>query len=184
MNNKNSFYLINSVESYKQYADSLLSLLALSESDDEILGFDKNFLGNVSEKYKKYLEKEVATGSVSILVSGDSCRVILCCILKHNFQQTTRHICELQKGFIHPKFRRTGLLEKALAKIASVCMEDSIDLITLDVRENSPAHKIWSKCGFETYGVLKDYARSNGNSFSGHFMAISTETLFNNFHNK
>jgi hypothetical protein len=38
------------------------------------------------------------------------------------------------------------------------------------VRAGTPAHKAWERFGFETWGVMPDYARAQGAVHAGHFM--------------
>ena len=38
------------------------------------------------------------------------------------------------------------------------------------MRAGTPAHKIWERMGFETWGVLPDYARAQGQVHVGHYM--------------
>lgn len=52
-----------------------------------------------------------------------------------------------------------------------------IELLTLDVREGSRAHRLWSTLGFASFGVLNDYARVNGVSHRGHYMVQRVDDL-------
>ena len=49
--------------------------------------------------------------------------------------------------------------------------------LVLDVREGTRAHALWERFGFQTYGVLDDYARVNGQRFRGHFMSQTVASL-------
>lgn len=58
-----------------------------------------------------------------------------------------------------------------------LCQAKGIELLTLDVREGTRAHRLWQRFGFQTYGVLDDYARVNGVKHRGHYMAQSVQSL-------
>ncbi|MFT5296278.1 MAG: ribosomal protein S18 acetylase RimI-like enzyme [Colwellia sp.] len=178
------FKLICDGNAFESIKDSWVKLLSITLKDDSILGFDEEFFSN-SDLVNQYTEKikaEINVGALILLVAEYQDELIVCCNLKLNHQQTTQHICDLQKGLIHPKYRRKGLLEKSLAHIASFCIERKIELLTLDVRANSIGHKVWVKSGFQTYGELDDYCRFNGMSYSGCFMKQKTQHLLDKFY--
>lgn len=181
MSDSLSYVLINSVELFSDYQQPLIELLKLSQADDAILGFDAGFDEQKASRYLSSLERDIASQVLQILVGVKNGTVVVCCFFKKSHQQTTRHICDLQKGMIHPHYRSQGLLEQTLAAIAQSCMAQGVELLTLDVRGGSKAHRIWNKCGFETYGILNDYSRYQGQSFDGHFMKQRTVDLWNRF---
>ena len=49
--------------------------------------------------------------------------------------------------------------------------------MTLDVRENTRAHKLWGRMGFVSFGVLEDYARVGETSHRGHYMTQRVSDL-------
>lgn len=176
-----SYVLIHRVDLFSEYQQQLIELLKLSSADDAILGFDTTFDDQKTIQYLVSLEKEIASQSLQILVGQHQETLVVCCFFKRSHQQTTRHLCDLQKGMIHPHFRSQGLLEQTLAAIACECMAQGVELLTLDVRGGTKAHRIWEKCGFETYGILNDYSRFQGKSFDGYFMKQRTQDLWNRF---
>ena len=177
------FRFICNSDSFDEIKNSWIKLLSITLGDDSILGFDGTFFSNeiLVNQYVEQIRFDIEKGNLVLLVSIYNDELIVCCTLKLSNQQTTRHICDLQKGLIHPEFRSKGLLEKALAHIAMFCTDENISLLTLDVRMNSIGHKVWVKSGFETYGELTDYCRFNGRSYSGCYMKQSTKTLFEKF---
>jgi ribosomal protein S18 acetylase RimI-like enzyme len=181
MDHKVNFLLIETVEELDDNFSSLIILLESSKQDDGILGFNEKLRVEDVEDYKQSLVNQVASNSMKILIARDSKKVILCCMLKGSNQHTTSHIYDLQKGLIHPDYRSKGLLQKAFANIANVAKANNVELLTLDVREGTPAHKLWEKVGFTTFGILNDYSRYQGESYKGHFMNISVNTLSENF---
>ena len=174
------FFLVDCCDIYRAHRANLMALLAMSAQDEAILGFDDRFTGSNVSKYADSLAYEIAMGTLQLVLGRTSDQLVFCYMLKRSHQQTTQHICDLQKGFIHPEYRGK-ILKRSLAYIAQVCIENGVELITLDVRENTRAHKMWEMCGFETYGVLPDYSRYQGISYEGHFMKQSAYDLLQRF---
>lgn len=176
-----NYILINNIEKFDIYKVKVVDLLILSQSDDAILGFDNTFNNQDSKLYLDSLGKDIIAQKLQILIGLTDELVVICCFLKKSHQQTTKHICDLQKGMIHPSLRGFGFLQKTLAIISHECLVQGIDLITLDVRGGSKAHLMWQRCGFETYGVLNDYSRYENKSFDGYFMKQKTLDLWDRF---
>ncbi|MEO3876064.1 hypothetical protein ABGB18_45480 [Nonomuraea sp. B12E4] len=76
---------------------------------------------------------------------------------------------------IEPAHRGKFLLdgwERALAKVRDMGCE----LIAIDVRDDGP-HELWRRLGFQSYGLLPDYARVAGRSISGHYMCARLDEI-------
>ncbi|AJQ92335.1 GNAT family N-acetyltransferase [Gynuella sunshinyii] len=177
-----TFIILEKPEQLDLVYRSLIHLFELSSGDNAILGFENSFTEQDLQAYRRSLNDQLASGSIRILTAQTSKHdVILSCILKQNNQTTTRHVADLQKGFIHPDYRGTGVFNEAMYHIANYAIQRQIDLFTLDVREDSPAHRLWSKIGFITFGILPDYCRYRGRSYRGHYMHMQAKDLWNKF---
>lgn len=178
-----TFYLLDNKNQFENHFDSLLELMEMSAGDDGILGFEKALDFQGSQNFKHDLCDQVAAGICKIIIAKDKQNnVVLSCLLKGSHQDTSKHIYDLQKGFIHPELRGSGLLPKAMCFIARVAMKNNVDVLTLDVRGNTKAHRLWQRVGFKTFGIMNDYARYNGKKYSGHYMSITTKELQERFH--
>lgn len=104
-------------------------------------------------------------------------RLVGTAILTPNKLPNCKHIAEISKGAIHSDLRASGILPGALLHIAERAKLEGYDILTLDVRAGTEPHSIWSRLGFREYGVLHDYARVNGESFSGAYMYQYTDEL-------
>lgn len=177
------FKFISNGDDFDSIKKSWAKLLSVTLKDDSILGFEESFFANENlvDQYTEQIKSEINRSELVLLIATYQSEIIVCCTLKLNKQQTTSHICDLQKGLIHPEYRSKGLLEKSLAHIASYCIKQNIELLTLDVRTNSVGYKVWIKSGFYTYGELDDYCRFNGKSYSGCFMKQPTKALLEKF---
>lgn len=57
-----------------------------------------------------------------------------------------------------PQFRRCGIGKRLMNELCSYCKNNSITLLTLEVREsNLPAIGLYESLGFENVGVRKNY---------------------------
>lgn len=177
-----TFQLIERPEQLERVFSSLVYLLELSSSDEAILGLAEPLSDAQADGWRRDLCAQLDEGVLKILVAVDALGdVCLCCMLKGSRQDTTRHIYDLQKGFIRPDLRGSGLLPQAMLQIAKVAEANKVDVLTLDVRGGSPAHHLWKAIGFKTYGILNDYSRYAGKSYAGYYMSITTEALLEQF---
>jgi ribosomal protein S18 acetylase RimI-like enzyme len=179
------FYVIEHPDQLQPLFASLSRLLELSATDDAILGIAKPLSAEQSQRWQSDLNAQLAEGVMKVLLAvDDQGEVCLCCMLKGSRQDTTRHIYDLQKGFIRPDLRGSGLLSQAMLHIANIARANGVDVLTLDVRGGSPAHRLWKAIGFRTYGILSDYSRYAGKSYAGYYMSITTEALLEQFGHK
>lgn len=156
--------------------DDLWNLLRSTAQDEAILGIGNEADNNTKSLYLKNL-KHILKGHGYLLVGSIEGQIILSCLLLQQSLQTMNHLAELQKGVIAKPYRGKGYLEGALQRIVIKSKEIGVSRLTLDVREGTVAHRLWSHWGFESFGVLDDYARHNGKSHRGHFMHQSVEDL-------
>lgn len=173
------FDFIENIIEFERYKDDLLYLLFKSLDDDAILGFNKEFDEEQKEKYLDTLRNNLRAGVLVIFVGiGINNKIISTCQIKTTLQDNTKHIADLQKGIIDPEYRGTSILNSTLHEISAYCLRKKIELLTLDVRENTPAHKVWLKYGFKVYGILEDYSRINKEKYNGIYMAQQSKTLY------
>lgn len=158
--------------------NELWELVKITAKDEAILGIvdeeDEIYKLNYIDNLKKDLKCKG-----HLLIGRFEGNIFLTCLLCQQSLQTTSHLAELKKGTIDPSFREKGYLKDAFRNIVEKSKKLGVSRLTLDVRDESIAHKIWSHWGFESFGVLDDYARHNGNSYRGHFMHQSVGDLKN-----
>ena len=155
-----------------------LNILNQSVNDKAILGFNSNALS--FDIFKKFVEIHTDIGLLTTLLvyhSTEQPKLIATCQIKTSFQDTSKHIADIQKGIIDKNFRGTEVLPMTLKEIVRYCDKKNIDILTLDVRENTIAHRTWLRYGFKTYGILPSYSYYEGNSFNGVFMYTKNSEL-------
>lgn len=151
-------------------------LCRTSADDDAILGIDQQASKTAQDAYLAQLKQTLTCGGL-LLIGSVNGRLVVSCVMKPQLLPTTCHLAELLKGTIAPEHRGRGLLEEALRQITEKARQLGISRLLLDVREGSDAHRLWQHWGFETFGILEDYARHNGKSHRGHYMQQTVDEL-------
>jgi hypothetical protein len=156
----------------------IIELMRHTTAGAPIIGFGTTISEAEAEAYLAELRDSLAGGKyrlLTIMASGGL--LIGLCTLRRNLNPNNCHITDLAKGMIREEFRGGAVLPAAFHEIALKCEQDGVALLTLDVRADTPAHQAWKRFGFETYGVLDDYAREQGHVLAGHFMKQTVEDL-------
>ena len=78
---------------------------------------------------------------------------------------------------MHPDYRGRHFVQLGCRELVRRAEQLGVEQFVLDVREGSRAHHLWQRFGFESFGVLQDYARVRGASHRGHFMVQTVASL-------
>jgi len=89
----------------------------------------------------------------------------------------SRHIADLSRVFVLPRYRNPGVLTSAAAALVSLANQHGIELLCADARAGSVEDRLWRMLGFSTYGVLPDYSRANGKVYSGNMLFQPVQKL-------
>ncbi|MEJ0034878.1 MAG: GNAT family N-acetyltransferase [Gammaproteobacteria bacterium] len=156
---------------------AIVQLMRETTASDPIIGFGQAITDVEAAHYIAELRGSLRAGKCRLLVVRRDGDVIALCTLRRNLNPNNAHIVDLAKGMIAHRYRGTAVLSASLYEIGCQCERDGAELITLDVRAQTPAHRVWERFGFEIYGTLRDYARVNGESRAGHFMMQTVSDL-------
>lgn len=158
-------------------AADIMNLINSTVGDGGVLGYEQEMSVDQGVDFTAALQARIQGGDTYALLgcapAGPACLVIV----SRSSMPNCRHIADLSKGVVHPAHRGSGLVARAFVEIVRLCQAKGIELLTLDVREGTRAHRLWQRFGFQTYGVLEDYARVNGVKHRGHYMAQSVASL-------
>lgn len=160
-----------------RWEEDLGEMLAASVADDGILGYAAELTPGERKGFVDSLAREVAHGSCHVLLGEDAEGAAAMCVMKTNSMPNCRHIAEVSKAYLRPRVRGTGAVYYLAEAVSAQAAKLGVELLTIDVREDSKAHQVWSKIGFTTFGILDDYARVGGRSHRGHYMRQSTSDL-------
>ncbi|ANH66468.1 GNAT family N-acetyltransferase [Mitsuaria sp. 7] len=158
-------------------AAELIGLINSTVSDGGTLGYEQVLTPHQEVQFIAGLRVGIASGRTHLLLGRVDGRPAFMALLHLNGMANCRHRAELAKGVVHPDFRGLHLVPLAFREIARLAERLDVEQLVLDVRENTRAHRLWQFFGFETYGVLEDYARVGGEVHRGHFMAQAVRSL-------
>jgi RimJ/RimL family protein N-acetyltransferase len=154
-----------------ELAGQMVELMRHTTASAPIIGFAEEISDADAAIYLRELDANLAARKCRLLaIRTDAGQLIGLCTLRRNLNPNNAHITDLAKGMIREEFRGGAVLPAAFYEIALRCEADGVDIVTLDVRADTPAHRAWDRFGFQTWGVLPDYARAKGRVHAGHFM--------------
>ena len=158
-------------------ARAVVSLVDCASSDGGPLGYAQPMSPDEADVFITGLKRRVTTGEAHVLLGRAGVQLAFLGVLTCNGMTNCRHRAELSKGVVHPEFRGRRFVQLAFQEMVRRAADLGVDQFVLDVREGSRAHVLWQRFGFESYGILNDYARIGGKSYPGHFMVQSVASL-------
>jgi hypothetical protein len=159
-------------------AERIVELMRHTSASAPIIGFAEEISDEAAAAYIADLRANLDARKCRLLVISTSAGFLIgLCTLRRNLNPNIGHIADLAKGMIRETHRGGLVLPAAFHEIALQCESDGVEVVTLDVRAGTPAHKTWERFGFSTWGVMPDYARAQGVTHAGHFMMQSVADL-------
>lgn len=158
-------------------ARAIVALIDSTVTDGGTLGYTAPLTGAQANAFIDGLKQRIAGGDTHLLLGRSQAEGVFMVLLTQSSMPNCRHRAELSKGVVHPSRRGTGCVRVAFHELLRHADRLGVEQLVLDVREGSRAHQLWRHYGFETFGVLEDYARVGGERHRGHFMAQTVERL-------
>lgn len=157
----------------------ILTLMNKVLEKEDTIGFPGPLSEEEGESVIDSLASSVATGSKHLLLMREqnTDRIVGHLILSPSNLPNCRHVAEISRVFVHPEYRGVTSIRIGMREVLARCENIGIDTITLDVRANTRIHKLWQALGFDTIGIMQDYARVNGKSYAGCYMYQSISVL-------
>lgn len=161
----------------------LLELTNTILAKETTIGFPGPLAHDEGMALMRDMAASVAAGKKRVMLvrRADNHEVIGQSILTPNTLPNCRHIGEISRTFAHPDYRGVTIIRAGMDVIIAEAERLGLDVIQLDVRAHTRIHKLWEALGFETIGIMRDYARVNGESFDGCFMYQSVAELKRRF---
>lgn len=156
---------------------AIVELIDCAKDDGGTLGYAGCMSAHEASQFTQRLRSALHAREVHALLGTAGGYLKFFCLLTPSPMPNCRHRAELSKGVMHPGYRGRHLLPRVFRAIVRQAEQLGIEQLVLDVREGTRAHALWERFGFESYGVLDDYARVNGQRYRGHFMLQSVATL-------
>lgn len=103
---------------------------------------------------------EVAQGKCILLVSSAGEQITGAVQLALAAKENGLHRAEVQKLFVHTRFRRRGIAGALMSAVDDSAREFGRTLLMLDTEQGSSAEKLYAKYGYTPAGVIPQYAQS------------------------
>lgn len=154
-------------------------LMNLVLENEDTIGFPGPLTEEEGKSVIGNLARSVLSGDKHLLLMREleTHRIVGHLILSPSSLPNCRHVAEISRVFVHPEYRGVASIRFGMREVLACCERIGIESITLDVRANTRIHKLWQVLGFDTIGIMQDYARVNGKSHAGCYMYQSTEVL-------
>ncbi|MBE3640168.1 GNAT family N-acetyltransferase [Mangrovicoccus algicola] len=101
----------------------------------------------------------LAAGERRLFLARDAGRVVGTVQLLIAMPPNQPHRCEIAKMMVHPGWRRRGIGRALMGAALAAASAAGRRLVTLDTKQGDAAEPLYRGLGFETAGVIPDYAR-------------------------
>lgn len=158
----------------------IIELMNAVAGRERTLGFFEPLSQEDGLALMRAYDSDLRRGALELLaVRNDEGRIVAMVTLARAPLPARRHIVDMRRCVIAPKYRSQFLLEgweHAVRKVRDMGCE----VITLEVRDDGPV-ELWRKIGFRDYGFLPDYARQDGEPVAGYFMYATCSEILDHF---
>lgn len=138
----------------------LIALLQDAVHHGASVGFMPPLAPDIAEAYWLDVLKEVSQGNRILLVSNFSGELSGAVQLSLATKQNALHRAEVQKLFVHTRFRNLGIARMLMGEVEEAARKAGRSLLVLDTEQGSVAEKLYEKLGYIRAGVIPEYARS------------------------
>jgi GNAT superfamily N-acetyltransferase len=120
------------------------------------LGFPAPLNTDVAERYWMGVAETLASGRCVLLVAGDP--IVGTVQLHFSSYPNGRHRGEVAKLLVHSSARNRGLGKRLMEAIEREAVRRDKTLLLLDTQTGSGAEYLYRKLGWESFGVVPDFA--------------------------
>jgi GNAT superfamily N-acetyltransferase len=138
----------------------LTALLQDAVDSGASLGFLPPLAPEVAEDYWAGVLREMAQGARILLVATEAGEIMGAAQLELANRQNALHRAEVQKLFVHRRFRSRGIARLLMSAVEGAAREAGRTLLVLDTQRGSVAERLYAKYGYTRVGIIPQYARS------------------------
>jgi len=144
-----------------RYRQDLIELLMDSVNGGASVGFIPPLSKSEADDYWTGIRIELGKGIKDLLIlkDGDE-RVIGSVQLAYPGKANASHRAEVQKLFVHSRFRRKGFARKLMTALEEAAQKQERRLLVLDTRKGDASESLYIKLGYQKAGEIPGYARS------------------------
>jgi GNAT superfamily N-acetyltransferase len=136
----------------------LAMILADAVAGGASVGFLLPFSPDDAAHWWRSLEREVARGSVVVIVARLDDRVVGTAQLRLAQLPNARHRAEVAKVLVHRSARRQGIATALMREIERIALAEGRTLLVLDTIADSEAEPLYAKLGWTRAAEIPRYA--------------------------
>src|SRR5215510_7683158 len=144
----------------KAVLPQLADLLHDAVDSGASVGFLPPLTSGMAEDYWAGVLREMAQGSRILLAAIEAGEIMGAAQLELANRQNALHRAEVQKLFVHRRFRNRGVARLLMSAVEGAAREAGRTLLTLDTQRGSVAEQLYAKYGYTRAGIIPQYARS------------------------
>src|SRR5262249_23769875 len=142
----------------KDILPQLTTLLQDAVDSGASVGFLPPLASEVAEDYWAGALREVDQGARILLVACEAGEIMGAVQLELATRQNAIHRAEVQKLFVHRRFRNQGIARLLMGAVESAAREAGRTLLVLDTQRGSAAEHLYAKYGYTRAGIIPQYA--------------------------
>src|SRR5262245_58801147 len=136
----------------------LIALLQDAVDGGASVGFLPPLAYEVAEDYWDGVLRGMARGSRILFVASEAGETMGAVQLELATRQNALHRAEVQKLFVHRRFRNRGIARSLMSAVESAAREAGRTLLALDTQRGGAAERLYEKYGYTRAGVIPQYA--------------------------
>jgi len=144
----------------ERHAPALGELLCACVQDGASIGFVLPYGPADGEAYwRERVLPGVRAGEVTLLAAWRDGRLTGTVQLGCDTMPNQRHRADVRKLLVHPACRRQGVARALMGELERLARLAGRTLLTLDTRTGDTAEPLYASLGYQTAGVIPQYAR-------------------------
>jgi ribosomal protein S18 acetylase RimI-like enzyme len=143
-----------------QHLDQFGDMLCACVHDGASIGFIEPFtMTDAVAFWRDRIIPALSGGKRTLYAAFDGARVVGTVQLDYDTMPNQRHRGDISKLMVRPDCRRRGIARLLMLAAENRARELDRTLLTLDTRTGDSAEILYASLGFQTTGVIPDYAR-------------------------
>lgn len=148
------------IQTLTAYHPDLLTILQDSVEHGASIGFLLPFEAERGTRYWANIFTSLAAGERILLGAFQDKTLVGTVQLEFCQKQNGQHRAEVQKLMVHSAARRQGIARELMLAIETVALAHQRSLLVLDTIVGSAAEKLYRQVGYQTGGIIPQYALS------------------------